>query len=47
VRLSAGKLTFYGTYALTPMFNASQQQNKNNYLPEMYPWAVGIQLNGL
>ena len=49
VRLGIGKLNFYGTYALTPMFNASQQTSSiTNYtMPKMYPWAAGIQLNGL
>ena len=27
VRLGVGQLTFYGTYAITPMFNSSQQSN--------------------
>jgi hypothetical protein len=45
VRLGVGKLNFYGTYAMSPMFNTSQQSN--HYMPKMYPWAIGIQLNGL
>jgi hypothetical protein len=45
MRLGVGKLNFYGTYAISPMFNSSQQAN--HYMPKMYPWAVGIQLNGL
>ena len=48
VRLGVGKLNFYGTYALTPMFNTSQTSLTSSYLlPKMYPWAIGIQLNGL
>jgi hypothetical protein len=45
VRLGVGKLNFYGTYAMSPMFNNSQ--TNYYYLPKSYPWAVGIQLNGL
>jgi hypothetical protein len=45
MRLGVGKLNFYSTYAISPMFNSSQQAN--HYMPKMYPWAVGIQLNGL
>ncbi len=48
VRLGVGKLNFFGTYALTPMFNTSQTSLTSSYiLPKMYPWAIGIQLNGL
>jgi hypothetical protein len=52
VRLGVGKINFYGTYAITPLFNPSQQSstispNVINPQSKFYPWAVGIQLNGL
>jgi hypothetical protein len=44
-RVGLGKLNFYGSYSLTPMFTSKQQVN--HYMPELNPFNFGIRLTGL